>query len=354
MKILTGTCVCVATLLISACNLSRQTALPVAGQPSPSKKLDSLTAAATDSGAPENPPEEMWLPDLSVGKKQNGIHPREAADFWNKWRLVTTRFRPDNNELRFVYANSLAWNALEKKQQTFPTGAMFAKIGFSAKHDPAFPVSMIPQGFQRVQLMKKMKTGYENSNNWSYALYVGDPAKDTMFGMAELQACHACHALVPERDYVFSKPTFLSENITALSPLKSRFTVQSTKDLDPSLVNVISATGPRPDKIRTYKMLLFFGSLSESVGPLAGFAKQDYLPYLLIGTSVENRFLLATPKAADSTCSEPGANVFSSLGIGSLKEPKTDPRDYIEVRRGRECKGAITWEQDPLIVSVKK
>src|SRR4051812_4515226 len=45
--------------------------------------------------------------------EMNGHSLREFVGFEKNWKLVTVRFRKDTGELRFTYANDLAWKNLK-------------------------------------------------------------------------------------------------------------------------------------------------------------------------------------------------------------------------------------------------
>lgn len=157
-----------------------------------------------------------------TGKKpreMNGIFYDNYKDFTKKWHLVTVRYRQDSGELRFTYANDLAFNAMKKLKPNYPDGAMFGKVGFTTEDDPSFSSSKVPSGAKRYQLMLKDKKKYAESDGWGYALFDN---KGNLFQediVAKTQSCVACHRIVPERDYVFSRPMLLHSD--SVSPLIS-------------------------------------------------------------------------------------------------------------------------------------
>lgn len=159
----------------------------------------------------ENSPAEM-----------NGIKFSEHKDFTTKWKLVTVRYREDSKELRLTYANDLAWKAMKDLKPNYPEGAKFGKVAFFTEDDPAFPSSKVPSGTRRFQLMVKNSRLYKGTNNWGYALF---DEKGKLFPediKEKTQACAACHQLVPERDYVFSRPFHNSQTTLSLNPGGSR------------------------------------------------------------------------------------------------------------------------------------
>ncbi len=148
--------------------------------------------------------------------EMNGIKFSEHKDFTTKWKLVTVRYRDDSKELRLTYANDLAWKAMKDLTPNYPEGAKFGKVAFFTEEDPAFPSSRIPSGTRRFQLMVKNSKLYKGTNNWGYALF---DQKGKLFNedvKEKTEACAACHQLVPERDYVFSRPFHNSDSALSL------------------------------------------------------------------------------------------------------------------------------------------
>ncbi len=144
----------------------------------------------------------------------NGHTLKEFEGFEKKWKLVTVRYRKDTSEMRFTYANDLAWKSLKAGVTEYPKGAIFAKIGLATQDDPSFVSSAVPTGARRYQFMVRDKKKYPETDGWGYALFdangktfPGEP------GHASL-ACAACHRIVPEKGYVFSQ-------IMELSPFRS-------------------------------------------------------------------------------------------------------------------------------------
>lgn len=150
-------------------------------------------------------PAQAPAPEHWAGRTEmNGLKFATYKGFWEDWKLLTVRYRLDNREQRFVYANAKALKAL-KERTPYPDGAAFGKIGFSSMGDPAFESSLEPRHVNRMQIMLKDSGKFKETDGWGYALFDGtgrtfaeDPAKTTI-------ACHACHKLVPDRDFVFSR-----------------------------------------------------------------------------------------------------------------------------------------------------
>lgn len=151
----------------------------------------------------------LSLPATANDRVMNGYTIEQFGNFAKEWHLVTVRYRKDTTEMRWTYANDLAWSTLSEGKTNYPEGAIFAKIGLITKEDPAFPVSAVPAGTRRTQFMVRAKKRHAATDGWGYALF--DAEGNVLPGdlkQAEV-ACHACHQIVPERGFVFSQPMHL-------------------------------------------------------------------------------------------------------------------------------------------------
>lgn len=147
-------------------------------------------------------------------KTMHGIKLADYGGFEKRWKLVTVRFRKDTSELRFTYANDQAWKHLKKISATeagklppnsYPPGAVFAKVGIKTTEDPAFVSSAVPSGVRRVQFMVRDQKKFAETDGWGYALF--DSSGNTFPGDLKQasMACAACHKIVSDRSYVFSQ-----------------------------------------------------------------------------------------------------------------------------------------------------
>lgn len=149
-------------------------------------------------------------------RTMNGIQMNDYRGFEKNWRLVTVRFRKDTQELRWTFANELAWKTLASGLIEYPPGAVFAKIGTVTHEDSQFPSSAVPSGARRYQFMVRDAVKYKETGGWGYALFdvdgntFPDPVKETSM------ACYACHRIVENRGQVFSQPFLFSSDSKAL------------------------------------------------------------------------------------------------------------------------------------------
>ena len=135
----------------------------------------------------------------------NDIRFVQFENFEKDWKLVTVRFREDTKEMRFTFANNLAWQVLNQGGKNFPQGAAFAKIGFVSEKDILFTSSAVPSGAKRYQFMIRDENKYKETDGWGYALFNakgktfnGEPGANSL-------ACAACHKLASNRGFVFSE-----------------------------------------------------------------------------------------------------------------------------------------------------
>lgn len=153
--------------------------------------------------------EQKKIPSFKQDE-MNGFKLSNFPDFEKKWNLITVRFRKDTGEMRFTYANPLAFEVISKGAIDYPDGAIFAKIGVKTDVDSAFPSSAVPEGARRFQFMVKDKKKFEGTEGWGYALFDKEGLIFPQDPQTQIMACAACHRLVPERGYVFSQLMELS------------------------------------------------------------------------------------------------------------------------------------------------
>ncbi len=222
----------------------------------------------------------------------NGHTLKEFNGFEKNWKLVTVRYRKDTSEMRFTYANELAWKSLKAGVTEYPKGAVFAKIGLATQEDPSFASSAVPTGARRYQFMIRDKKKYAETDGWGYALFdangktfPGEPNHASL-------ACAACHRIVPEKGYVFSQ-------IMELSPFRSSAigTTNSTSGLIGRILFQTKSVDKLPERIRKHFPLktvnyseltgsiaenVFQGSLDEIRPSLAQQAAKSTQPAALV------------------------------------------------------------------------
>jgi hypothetical protein len=161
--------------------------------------------------------------DFSGKSEMNGMRWKDYEQFMSKSPLITVRYRKDTNEMRMIFANSTARNVFEaSKKKAFPDGSVILKAGIATGSDPFFEGSAVPTKIWRYQIMVKDSKKYKKTNGWGYALF--DSQGKTFPEDPELTqiACHACHTIVEEKDYVFSEPFLQDMNLSYSTHKKSK------------------------------------------------------------------------------------------------------------------------------------
>ncbi len=250
-------------------------------------------------------------------------------NFEKQWKFVTVRYRQDTQEMRFTYANPIAWEALLKNSKDFPDGSVFAKIGFATGQDPAFPSSVAPQGQRRVQIMVRDKKKYDKTQGWGYALF--EPGGTTFKGDADARsyACAACHKVVTHQGAIFSKPMGSQfENIDISENFKkviqwSQVALLDTPDtvrkhIQPKYKNVLRLKGD-------IERSLFSGTLDEIRPTLIKTVKEKNMPAVLIAKNKKD-FIVVQPDSSFSCKND-------EIGLLSIHtvENKQNPLIFLKV-----------------------
>lgn len=193
-------------------------------------------------------------------------------------------------------------------QPNYKDGAIFAKVGFINEKDPVFPSSEVPSGTKRYQFMVKNKNKYEASEGWGYALFTYEGSLYREDLVAKTAACVACHALVPERNFVFSRPMQFQfgshfpkligkksqeESLPFIEKPLKEFSKGFKAQLNPDTVAVNSLEGP-------LKKSAFSGTLDEIIPLLLGNSKESGRSTALYLN--EKNYSLVSPRLKSSNC----------------------------------------------------
>ena len=142
------------------------------------------------------------LPDLKMPDNNLTF---KMIEGYQDYKIVATHFRTDKNELRYILANSIGYNALKSKVKVMPEGSKIVKIGWSVKKMSLFPSALESDKIQRVEYMiKDSKIFDADGDNWGYARFI---KKEDKFMSWEkgTQGCISCHSVAKDNDYLFSQ-----------------------------------------------------------------------------------------------------------------------------------------------------
>lgn len=247
----------------------------------------------------------------------NGMKWSEFENFYSDWRMVTSTFRTDRDQLRVIYANDIAWKALNEGG-TFPDGAMFAKTGFNVEEDERFPSSKKPSNQLRLMVMKRDHKLYPETDGWGYALMNRKRLERLEKGevpekyesITDFQtSCHACHKLAADTDFVFSKPMFskvlgLSAPSKGMITLLSKFQKGNAPFSQKTALDVfkdMNVDQKHAKNIWYLEMPLFEGALPELRASLTSFTGKSGDSYLVYDPASQ-LFALSTPDNTVKGC----------------------------------------------------
>lgn len=265
---------------------------------------------------------------------QTEVDIHKAGNFWDAWKLLNVRFREDNGEQRYVYANPIAWRAIVERQSKFPEGAMFGKIAFHTDLDPLFPVSRESHGFTRIQLMVKDSRKYAAHGGWGYSIVapVGGTEK-VVVDDGVSPNCYSCHTLAAERDYVFTNSAFLDRALPPLQNFRTRFIDKRIEDLNPVERQALALlVGERSGAVKYYSSTLFGGSVNEALPVVSDLAEKDRLTYVVSDTA-QSYLLIADPV---DNCK--GSKILATVNVINAGQPKR------KVKVGTLCEHKIAWK----------
>lgn len=94
-----------------------------------------------------------------------------------------------------IYVNKLAESTYRNRGSTFKEGAVVYKPLYYSRDKKEIAIIVI---------MKKMHKGYDTPHNdWWYGVY--DENGQVGYHQGRIKSCIACHAQVPQTDYMFSQ-----------------------------------------------------------------------------------------------------------------------------------------------------
>ena len=127
---------------------------------------------------------------------------------YRDWKLVSVaREEGELDDIRAVLGNDVAIKAY-REGKPFPEGSIIARIAWSydasEENNKAFgrPQSFVAGAPKNgVQFMVKDSKKYAATGGWGYGHFNDGKSAD----VAVLKSCFPCHALIKDRDYVFTR-----------------------------------------------------------------------------------------------------------------------------------------------------
>lgn len=234
--------------------------------------------------------------------RMNGIEFKKYRNFPSEWQLVTVRFRHDSSEMRFTYANKIAYRHLISGKTTpYPKGSLFGKVSFVTAKDPRFSSSEVPAGSKRYQFMLKDPELYKKTDGWGYALFDSAGVTFNENPVEKTMACHACHTIVKQADFVFSEPMNFNA-AKKLAPMDSAsplrwFPIARTK-LPPGAQQMSETAKIEIDQLDPNLITKFFsGTLDEIIPTLLAHTQSKQRGAIYVGNSDNFSLVMPSPKA---------------------------------------------------------
>jgi hypothetical protein len=139
---------------------------------------------------------------INVKPEFNGV-PIDP-DFEN-WKPISTTDRGDNNSLRLILANNIAFEAAHSGNiSPWPSGSHLAKIAWQQELGPDGLIH--PGRFIQVELMVKDARGYKATDGWGWGRWRGLALKPYGENAHFVDECTGCHMPVHGNDYVYTLP----------------------------------------------------------------------------------------------------------------------------------------------------
>ncbi len=141
------------------------------------------------------------VPDLEM--PNNHLKFKEIEDYKN-YKIVSSHFRTDKNELRYILANDIAFKAYNEGT-ALPNGSKIVKIGWNVEKMSNFQAALEAKKVQRIEYMiKDTKRFAKNPGNWGYARFVKKEKKYKAWDKGT-ESCISCHNIAQKNNYVFTK-----------------------------------------------------------------------------------------------------------------------------------------------------
>jgi hypothetical protein len=153
--------------------------------------------------------QSTFQPADETGGAAAAISEGKLPPAYRDWRLISVaREEGTLDDIRAVLGNDIAIRAYREGTRPFPDGTIIARLAWSCdaseQNNKAFGqaqsfVAGAPKN--GVQFMVKDSSKYASTGGWGYSQFDdGKPLVDE----AMLNSCFTCHALIKDRDFVFT------------------------------------------------------------------------------------------------------------------------------------------------------
>lgn len=123
---------------------------------------------------------------------------------YRSWQVIAPSYREDKQHVRVILGNPIAVKAMQDNVRPLPDGAVLAKVAWTVRKHPSFPVATMPDAFVQVEFMVKDATTYKATGGWGFARFVGKDYKPYGKDAGFVQECFGCHMPVKGNDFLFT------------------------------------------------------------------------------------------------------------------------------------------------------
>ena len=277
---------------------------------------------------------------FSGNDRMNSYSLKDYKDFEKKWKLVSVRYRKDTSEMRFTYANPLAWKTMMSGKSEYPDGSVFAKIGIMSEDDELFPSSSTPSGGRRYQLMIRNKKKHREDDGWGYALFDQNGVTFNEDPKVKIAACVACHKVAASRGFVFSQPMqfavgepnmWLHGENKSESGIFFKFEVLKVEKLPTELQKHIP---PQEHEVNylvgPIQKNMFQGTIDEIRPVLVKQTKANKKPSILVSQSGTRYSLVYSVEQSEKCKAEKNANTYRAIFSVRPDVPQAPTVRYLE------------------------
>lgn len=141
------------------------------------------------------------------------------SDYKN-WKAISSTERWDNNTLRVILGNDVAFTAVANNQiNPWPDGTEFAKVAWSPATGDAG--NLRAGAFVQVEFMLKDKNKYSSTKGWGFGRWKGTDLKPYGKDASFAEECVGCHTPMRSNDFVFTTPPLTGKIATTARTLPS-------------------------------------------------------------------------------------------------------------------------------------
>ncbi len=146
----------------------------------------------------------LSIAETKVHPAPNGI---ELPEDYKDWAVISMSHRIDNKTMRVILGNDIAVKAArDGKTNPWPKDSILGKVVWKEAKEEFWPTALAPDKLIHTEIMIKDSEKYASTGGWGYARWLDLEKKPYGKDSSFTQECVACHTIVKNNDWVFTKP----------------------------------------------------------------------------------------------------------------------------------------------------